>query len=185
MHFQQQKILPATGNIRDFERLMNSDVNYVILLETHLAQLHTLIRLAKEHRKKVLVHVDLIQGLRSDEYAVDYLSQVVKPFGVISTRMPVVSRAKKKALLAIQRVFLLDTHALKTSLQLVEKGQPDYIEVLPGVVPNLITELAQYTDIPILAGGFIRTPQEVKQALQAGAVATTTSHQELWPKKVK
>ncbi len=38
------------------------------------------------------------------------------------------------------------------------------------------------TGIPIFAGGFIRTVQDVENALQAGATAVTTSDTELWAK---
>ncbi|SHF43978.1 glycerol uptake operon antiterminator [Seinonella peptonophila] len=182
MHFNQQVVLPATGNLKHFERLLDSNFVYLVLLESHLARLRSLIQLANRHQKKVLLHVDLIQGLRSDEYAVDYLSQEVRPAGLISTRTPVVKRARKKSLLGIQRLFLLDTHALHTSLRLLEQFQPDYIEVLPGILPHMIKQIAEHTNVPILAGGFIQSTKEVEAAISAGAVATTTSHEPLWKK---
>ena len=74
---------------------------------------------------------------------------------------------------------LLDTNALEKSYQLLTKTQPDYIEVLPGVIPHIITEVAERTGIPIIAGGLIRSAQEVELALQAGATAVTTSNFDL------
>ena len=58
----------------------------------------------------------------------------------------------------------------------------NYIEVLPGVVPELIKEVKEITGIPIFAGGFIRTEKDVEQALAAGASAVTTSDTDLWKK---
>ncbi|RAL20822.1 glycerol-3-phosphate responsive antiterminator [Thermoflavimicrobium daqui] len=179
-HFQKQKILPAAGSIKDFEKLMKTDYEYVILLNSHIAQLQSLIQLANRHQKKVLLHADLVQGLRSDEYGSEFLCQVIKPAGIISTRTPVVSMAKKRSLIAIQRIFLLDTHALNTSYRLLRSFQPDYIEVLPGVIPHIIQEVFETINIPILAGGLIRTKDEAKEALKAGAVAITTSTRHLW-----
>jgi glycerol uptake operon antiterminator len=127
-----------------------------------------------------LLYVDLVQGLQNDEYAVEFLQQMVKPAGLISTRMPVVSKAKKKSMLAVQRIFLLDMHALKTGYRLLETNQPDFVEVLPGVMPHMIREIVQRTQVPVLAGGLIRTLDDVKQALSAGAVAVTTSNEQLW-----
>jgi glycerol uptake operon antiterminator len=175
--------MPAAKSIKDFERLMNSPFETVILLDSHVAQLQSLMRLAQKHGKKVLLHVDLVQGLKSDEYAAEFLCQVIKPAGLISTRTPVIQVAKKKSLIAIQRVFLLDTHALETSYRLLKTSQPDYIEVLPGVIPHIIKEVTNHTNIPILAGGLIRNEKEVRQALDAGAVAVTTSSQNLWSYK--
>lgn len=181
-HFAKQKILPAAKNIKQFEKMLRSNYEYVVLLDTHIGQLESLISLASRHRKKVLLHADLIQGLRSDEHAAQFLCQTIKPAGLISTRTPVVKEAKKKSLIAIQRLFLLDSHALETSYRLLDNFRPDYIEVLPGIMPHVIQEVASKTKTPLLAGGLIRTDQEVKMALNAGAVAVTTSDQKIWDK---
>ncbi|MBD1373943.1 glycerol-3-phosphate responsive antiterminator [Hazenella sp. IB182357] len=184
-HFAEQKILPVAKNVKDFETLMYSEYTYIILLETHIAQLPSLMKLAKQNQKKVLLHVDLVQGLKSDEYAAEYLCQIVKPDGLISTRAPVVRIAKKRKKIAIQRVFLLDTHALETSYRVIDSTQPDYIEILPGVVPpTIIKEVHQHSSVPILAGGLIRTHTEVQDALKAGALAVTTSEKKLWNRKI-
>ncbi|TAI19358.1 glycerol uptake operon antiterminator GlpP, partial [Bacillus velezensis] len=45
-----------------------------------------------------------------------------------------------------------------------------------------IQEIKEKTGIPIFAGGFIRTEEDVEQALKAGAVAVTTSNTKLWKK---
>jgi glycerol uptake operon antiterminator len=179
-HFSNQKILPAASSIKYFEKLMKTDFEYIILLNSHVAQLQSLMQLAHRYKKKVLLHADLVQGLKSDEYGTEYLCQVIKPAGIISTRTPVVSMAKKRSLIAVQRIFLLDTHALNTSYRLLNSFQPDYIEVLPGVIPHIIKEVAEQIQIPILAGGLIRTMKEAEDALNAGAVAITTSTKELW-----
>ncbi|WP_307251803.1 glycerol-3-phosphate responsive antiterminator [Croceifilum oryzae] len=179
-HFKNQKILPAAKNIKQFERLMKTNFEYIILLDSHVAQLQALMNLANQHKKKVLLHVDLVQGLRSDEYAAEFICQTIRPAGLISTRTPVVSVAKKKSLIAIQRVFLLDAHALNTSYRLLESFKPDFVEVLPGIMPHIIREVVEHTGIPALAGGLIRTEDEVRQAIQAGAVAATTSSEKLW-----
>ncbi|MBA4603859.1 glycerol-3-phosphate responsive antiterminator [Thermoactinomyces mirandus] len=183
-HFNNQRILPAASNIKEFERLMETNYEYIILLDCHIVQLFSLMKLAKRHRKKVLLHVDLIQGLRSDEHGAEYLCQNIKPAGLISTRTSVVSTAKKRSLIAIQRIFLLDTHALNTSYRLFHSFEPDYIEVLPGVIPHIIKEVSEKTRIPILAGGLIRTTKEAKEALEAGAVAVTTSSKKVLEKKL-
>jgi glycerol uptake operon antiterminator len=180
MHFHQQKILPAAKSIKDFETLMDSPHQYIILLDCHVAQLKALIQLANRHGKQVLLHVDLIQGLRNDEHAAEFLCQQIKPAGLISTRTQVVHVAKKKKLIGIQRIFLLDTHALETSYRLLETSRPDYVEVLPGIIPHMIREVHERTGIPVLAGGLIRTREEAEQALSAGAVAVTTSNRSIW-----
>ncbi|MGD6818987.1 glycerol-3-phosphate responsive antiterminator [Metabacillus sp. 84] len=180
MGFEGQEILPALRNMKQFDQFLSSDYHYGVLLDTHLGQLKGIIKASDQAGKKLLVHVDLIQGLKHDVYAAEFISQEIKPAGLISTRSTVIGKAKERKMIAIQRLFMLDTSALSKSLELIKKNRPDYIEVLPGVVPNLIKEIRKETDIPILAGGFVKTNEEVQAALLAGASAVTSSETALW-----
>jgi glycerol uptake operon antiterminator len=182
-HFAGQRILPAAKNIKQFESLLSSPYKYIVLLDSHIGQLQSLIALANKQQKKVLLHADLVQGLKGDEYAAQFLCQSIRPAGLISTRLPVIKEAKKKGLIAIQRLFLLDSQALKTSYRLLDTNRPDYIEVLPGIIPTIIKEIVTNTNIPTLAGGLIRTKEDVRQALAAGAVAVTTSEPKILHKE--
>lgn len=180
MNLNGQRVIPAARNAKDFELLMKSPHSVIILLNTHVAQVQGLLHLAKQHHKQVILHADLIQGLKHDEAGAQFLCQMVKPTGLISTHTSVIAVAKKHQLIAVQRIFLLDSNALETSYRVLQSSQPNYIEVLPGVLPNIIAEIRDQLKIPILAGGFIRTKEEMDQILQAGATAITTSTHELW-----
>lgn len=70
--------------------------------------------------------------------------------------------------------------ALEMSYSLLERTKPDFIEVLPGVMPDIIKEVHEKTGIPIFAGGLIRSVEDVENALLAGATTVTTSRKELW-----
>ncbi|NHN30318.1 glycerol-3-phosphate responsive antiterminator [Paenibacillus agricola] len=180
MDFMGQKVLPAVRKMRDLELLIKSNFQYLVLLDSHISQLLSVSQLARSHGKNLLIHADLIHGLKNDEYAIEFLCQTIKPAGIISTKSSAILTAKKHKVLAIQRHFLLDTTALETTYKITQKNQPDYIEVLPGVMPHIIEELHGQLSIPILAGGLIRTVEEVEMALQAGAVAVTTSRKDIW-----
>lgn len=175
-----QKILPVSSSMKEFEAFLKSPFEIGVLMETHIAQLKNVHMMAEAHRKKILYHVDLINGLKNDEYATEYICQEYKPYGLISTKSSVILKAKQKGVLTVQRIFLIDSHALEKSIKLLKKTKPDYIEVLPGAMPSLIKEVKQLIDIPVFAGGFIKTPEEVQNALDAGALTVTTSKQELW-----
>lgn len=180
MEFYKQQILPASRQMKDFEKLLNSPYEYIVLLDLHIAQLKSIFQLIHQANKKVFLHMDLIQGLQSDSHATEYLCQEFRPYGLLSTKASVIQKAKQKGVVAIQRIFLLDNSALEKSYALLEKTQPDYIEVLPGGMPHVIRKVKERTRLPILAGGFISTVQDVENALEAGAVTVTTSNKELW-----
>ncbi|MFD0825138.1 glycerol-3-phosphate responsive antiterminator [Neobacillus sp. M.A.Huq-85] len=175
-----QSILPASTNMKEFERFLKSSYEIGVFLDMHISQLKSISVLAKQYGKKMIYHVDLIHGIKNDEYATEYICQEYKPFGLISTKSSVILKAKQKGVIAVQRIFLLDTHALEKSYSLIEKTRPDFIEVLPGAMPWMITEVKERIGIPIFAGGLIRTTAEVQNALNAGATAITTSKRELW-----
>ncbi|HJV16248.1 MAG TPA: glycerol-3-phosphate responsive antiterminator [Bacillales bacterium] len=175
-----QKILPASINMKEFEHFLKSPYEIGIFLDMHIGQLKNISRLAKENGKKMIYHVDLIHGIKNDEYATEYICQEFKPYGLISTKSGVILKAKQKGVIAVQRIFLIDSHALENGYKLIGKTLPDFIELLPGAMPHMIKEVKERVNIPIFAGGLIRTPEDVQNALDAGASAITTSKRELW-----
>jgi glycerol uptake operon antiterminator len=180
MNFGTQKILPAIRHMKEFERVLESPFTYIILLESHICQLKSVADLARKHGKKLLLHADLVQGLKNDEHGTQFICQEIKPAGVISTRSQVIVTAKKKGLITVQRLFLLDSGALETSYKILEQTKPDFVEVLPGILPHIIAEIRERIEMPIIVGGFIRNETEVANALAAGAIAVTTSDRNLW-----
>lgn len=180
-----QLIIPAARSMKDFEFLLSSALKNIILLDVHIAQLPYIRRMAEQSGKNLILHADLVQGLRSDEAGAQFLCQVIKPAGIISTHSNVISTVKKHHIISIQRIFLLDSHSLETSYRIMRTSDPDYIEVLPGMMPQIIQEIALKSKRPILAGGFIRSLSDVELILDSGAMAVTTSSRSLWSKQVQ
>ncbi|MBC1651656.1 glycerol-3-phosphate responsive antiterminator GlpP, partial [Listeria booriae] len=58
--FSGQSIIPAAHNQKDMEKILELDVTYMVMLETHVAQLKSLIKYAQSGGKKVLLHADLV-----------------------------------------------------------------------------------------------------------------------------
>lgn len=178
--FSGQSILPAIRKIEDFEKMLDSSYTYGVFLDLHISRLKSIFQLAEKHQKKMFLHIDLVQGLKSDEYATEYICQEVKPYGIISTKGNVILKAKQKGVKATQRIFILDSNSLEKSFSLIERTQPDYIELLPGLMPKVIANVRNRTNKQIFAGGLIDTIEEVEQAIAAGAAAITTSNKALW-----
>lgn len=178
--FGQQKIIPAAHQERDIEKIIALDGEYLVMLETHIAQLKSLVNLAKSANKKVILHADLINGLKNDDYGAEYLCQEIRPAGIVSTRSNVVIKAKQQHIIAIQRLFTIDSSAYAKGIAMIKKTNPDAIELLPGILPNQIARMKAMMNIPLIAGGLIETEEQVNAALKNGAVAITTSNKKLW-----
>lgn len=180
MFSSNSTILPAIRDLKDLDKVVKTDYEYIVLLNTHIGQLKSLVKMLHDHDKKVLLHADLVQGLKSDEYGAQFLCRDIRPEGLISTRRNVLLTAKKAKLITVQRLFLLDSIALESCYNMLESIQPDCIEVLPGIIPHIIEEIYRETNLPIIAGGLVRTRTEAEAAINAGAKAVTTSNRQLW-----
>lgn len=82
--------------------------------------------------------------------------------------------------MAIQRIFLIDHGAVQRGIKSVEQIQPDAIEVMPGIMPRIIREMAEMTPLPIIAGGLVSYKEEIDEALKAGALAVSAGSNHLW-----
>ncbi|GLC90478.1 glycerol-3-phosphate responsive antiterminator [Lysinibacillus piscis] len=180
MHFDNQQIIPAARTVKQFDEILESPFTYIVLLEVHISLLISLKREAERRGKKLIIHADLIHGLKTDNFAADFLCNDIRPAGIISTRSNMLIKAKARGIMAIQRVFLIDTIALEKSYSMIEAAQPDYIELLPGIIPSMIQEVHERTNIPVITGGLVRTIDNIEEALTCGAIAITTSNKKLW-----
>jgi Glycerol-3-phosphate responsive antiterminator. len=178
--FFGQKIIPAIRSMKDFEKMLDLPCPCAILLEVHLGLIGAVVRQSRRKGKKLFLHLDLIRGLSPDEAATDYICREFDPYGIVSTRAQVIMRAKQRGKKTIQRAFIIDSNAMKKSVQLIQKTDPDMVEVLPGLIPKVISRLKELTGKGIVAGGLIESEDEVIRALQAGADAVTTSNSSLW-----
>jgi glycerol uptake operon antiterminator len=173
---------PIIAAVRDEEGLqaaLDADVRMVFVLYGDICSIPKIVGRIHEAGKLAVVHADLIVGLAAKEIAVDYLDEAAKADGVISTRPALVQRAKKRNLFAVLRVFLIDSMALRETTEL--KGwKPDALDLLPGLMPSVIQKIRAATGLPILTGGLITEKQEILQALQAGALAISTTDPTAW-----
>lgn len=175
----EQRIIPAVTNMKDFEKFMESSLEYCVLMNLHISLMEQMLPMAKKKGKKVLVHLELIHGLSGDEYGCEYACQRLRVDGVISTKGRVVETAKKNKKLAILRLFLIDTKSLEKGLALCNSVQPDYMEVLPGLASSIIPKLKKRVNVAMMSGGLICSQEEIKECLRNGACAVTISDMKL------
>jgi glycerol uptake operon antiterminator len=175
-----QKIIPAVRKPEDLEAACRSDWPAIFILTGDLLTVEDYVGQALKADKLVFLHVDFIMGLGSDPVAMKFIAEKVRPTGIISTKSHLVKHAKKNGMLAIQRIFLIDTSALENGIQNIEQSGPDAVEIMPGLIPRVIKELRTRVSLPIIAGGLIQEHSEIDVALQAGAMAVSMGNKRLW-----
>ena len=70
--------------------------------------------------------------------------------------------------------------ALESIRQQQHMVKPDFIEVLPGLMPKVIQKVCRSSRTPVIAGGLITDKESVMGALDAGAIAVSTTNREVW-----
>lgn len=174
------QVIAAIRDEHDLTLAIQSKVRCAFLLGGDLQTLNHQCSLLHEAGKSVFLHFDLVNGLKGDASGILYAAEHFRLNGIISTRPPCLKLAREAGLLAILRVFVLDSSALKTGLQHAQSCQPDFVEVLPGVAPKIIRLACAAFNLPVIAGGLIQDRDDISQALHAGAAAVSTSRAELW-----
>ena len=172
--FKENPIIAAINSDKLLFEVVKSDVKVVFVLYGTILTLPSIVEKLKNSGKIAIVHTDLINGLSSKEVAVDYIASSTKAYGIISTKTNLVKRAKELGLIAGVRSFVVDSMALSGAVSHLTSTKPDFLEIMPGLVYSVISELAKY-NIPIVAGGLIKTRDEILSALNAGASAISST----------
>ncbi len=175
----EKKIIAAIrdGSVIDTASLDGIDT--VFLLYTNIMELDSKLAEIHQQNKELFVHVDFAEGIGKDRYGMAYLKEIGID-GVISTRASVIKAARENGLKTVQRIFIVDSQSIQTAIDSTKISKPDMIEIMPGVVPKVILQMKSKTDIPIIAGGLVSDIEEIDAALDAGAIAVSTSNTELW-----
>lgn len=128
----------------------------------------------------LFVHIDLVSGLENNEQGLEYLSSMPRINGVVSIHHHLAKPARQLGLMSIVRLFLSDTRALERGLSVVAKSKPDVLEILPGIAAVKVAKDFAACPVPRIAGGLCRTPDDVKEVLNCGCRAVTSSSPTIW-----
>lgn len=175
--------VPVVASVKNEPGLaaaLKSDVPVVFLLYGDILNIGSLTQRIHAAGKAAFVHLDLVEGLAAREVTVDYIAGQTDADGVISTKPQLLRRAGEMGLVTVQRFFLLDSMALQNVSRHLGLDASDFIEVLPGLMPKIIRRVAEATGRPVIAGGLIDEKEDVVAALNAGAVAVSTTNPQVW-----
>lgn len=173
-------IITAVKNHAEFMQALETENELVFILYGSLQTISGITSKIHEKGKLAIVHMDLIDGLSSQDAAVKFLADTVKVDGIISTKSSLLRCAKERGLITVQRFFLLDSLSLK-KLDLQENFDAvDLVEILPGVMPKIIKKVCLSVCVPVIAGGLIQDKEDVMQALASGAAGVSSTNAAIW-----
>lgn len=175
-----QHIIPAVRCEDDLEAALSCRAKMVFLLSGNICSLGPCCEALHSAGKQVMLHIDLVDGLKGDESGIRYAVRQFQLAGIISTRPSCLKIAREAGVLGILRVFVIDSSALRTGEAHIQACSPAFVEVLPGVSRKIIQLAVSQFNTSVIAGGLISDKDDVKMALDAGAAAVSTSNHELW-----
>ena len=159
------------------------EIQVIFVLYGDVCTIPEILERIKAAGKKAMVHIDLIAGLSAKEISVEFIARQTRADGIITTKPALVRRAKELGIFAVLRFFVIDSLALKNIENLeIQCGtyRPDFIEVIPRVMPKVLGRIAKVSRIPMIAGGLITEKEDVIAALSAGAIAVSSTNQDVW-----
>jgi glycerol uptake operon antiterminator len=151
----------------------------VFVLRGNGLALAPVVRKIHDAGKLVAVHVDLVAGLRADRASVVWLANAGVD-AVITSHGQLMPAIRHEGMTAILRLLLVRRSQLDAGITAIGRSAPHIVEILPGVLLPSVVSLLPPFEVPILAGGFIRTEADVGAVLSAGALGVTTSSPALW-----
>ena len=159
------------------------EIQVIFVLYGDVCTIPEILERIKAAGKKAMVHIDLIAGLSAKEISVEFIARQTRADGIITTKPALVRRAKELGIFAVLRFFVIDSLALKNIENLEMQcgtSRPDFIEVLPGVMPKVLGRIAKVSRIPMIAGGLITEKEDVIAELSVGAIAVSSTNQDVW-----
>ncbi|KIL45095.1 glycerol-3-phosphate responsive antiterminator [Jeotgalibacillus soli] len=176
----KDSIISSIKDPKSLDQFLEKDIGCAFLLLGNINVIKTYVDLLKTHGRHVFLHIEKIPGISYDKEGLRFINHYVKPTGIVTTKSSLIQLAKKEGLIAIQRLFLIDSDALKQGLKNAEEVQPDALELMPGIIPDMIRKVSRETAIPLITGGLVQNKSQMVAALESGAYAVSTGKPWLW-----
>lgn len=173
-------VIAAVKNMEMLENAVNSPCEIIFMLSGDIFNLADAVKRAHEKEKMIFIHIDLIEGFSRDAVALRYIHENISPDGIISTKAGLIKIAKEMGMLTVRRFFIIDSLSLDNVVNATIAEKSDAIEIMPGVMPKIISKLKKKIKTPMIAGGLISEKEDVISALQAGANGVSTTAENVW-----
>ena len=178
---EENPIIAAVKSMEDLEQCCKlPDIHVIFILFGDICSIADIVKKVKQAGKIAMVHVDLIGGLSPREVAVEFLKNNTEADGIITTKPPLIRKARELSMYTVLRYFLLDSMAYENILSQQHSVHPDFIEILPGAMPKVIQRLCSEIKVPVIAGGLLTDKESVMGALTAGAIAISSTNHNVW-----
>ena len=143
-------IIAAIKDMTGLEKCLTCDSQIIFILFGDICNISDIVDKVKSAGKTAMVHIDLINGLSGKEIAVDFIQKFTRADGIITTKPALIKRARELELSTILRFFVIDSMAYSSIEKQLRSVKPDYIEILPALMPKVVSRICRISKVPVL-----------------------------------
>lgn len=173
-------IIAAIKDMAGLKKCLTCDSQVIFILFGNICNIADIVDKVKAAGKTAMVHIDLINGLSGKEIAVDFIRKYTHADGIITTKPVLIKRARELELSTILRFFVIDSMAYDSIEKQLRSVKPDYIEILPALMPKVVSRICRISKVPVITGGLISDKEDVVSMLNAGAVCISSTNPDVW-----
>lgn len=177
---EDSPVIAAVNSFESLEKALTCDSRIIFILFGDICNIADIVAKVKASGKLAMVHIDLITGLAPKEIAVDFIQKCTDADGIISTKPALIKYASKLSLFTVLRFFVIDSLAFSNIEKQLQNVKPDVVEVLPALMPRILTRICKMIRVPVITGGLISDKEDVISMLSAGATCVSSTSENIW-----
>lgn len=176
----KNSIIATVHDLDKLDNALDSKCEIIFLLTGNIFNLKEISNRVHLKNKGLYIDVDSIDGFSKDTWGLEYIIKNICPDGILTSKQNLVKLSKDMGVFTIQRLFVSDSYSLNKILNSLKVDRPHAVEVLPGIMPNIMKNIIDSTKISLIASGLIRDKKDIDLSFKAGAIAIATSKEEMW-----
>ncbi len=173
-------IIASVSDLKNLDIALNSSCEIIFLSTGNIFNLKEISNRVASFNKSLYIYIDLIDGFSKDTWGLEYIVKNIQLDGIITSKQNLVKLSKDLGVFTIYRMFIPDSNALKQGMSFIKENHPHGLEILPAPIPKVISKIYNEIKIPIVASGLIMDIEDVNTILNSGALAISTSNENIW-----
>jgi len=173
-------IIASIKNLENLELALNSPCENIFLLAGNIFNLKEISQRVKEKDKGLYICVDSIDGFSKDTWGLEYIVKNIELDGIITKKNNLLKLCRDMGVFTIESMNIHNSQNLNDGLTSIKNLRPHAVDVSPGIIPRIISQISFETKIPVIASGLVVDKTDIKSALEAGAIGVSSTTIETW-----
>ena len=171
--------IPTLYGLDKLDAMLAVEPGIALLANIPLVMLGPTIERLRDSKVFTILNLDSIPGLSSTPDGLEYCNHLGVQ-GILSTQAAAVTRAPSFGMLSVQKGFVTDRNYAQRLRQSIKQNRPHMVQLMPAPVIPMLEHSFFDSLPPFMTSGFVRTEQQIEEALELGAVAVSTTAENLW-----